>query len=717
VSGSQADRFSDNGRVKRVVPVLIFVVAMALGISWRLRQGPDTPTGFSSSSTPLNVVLVTIDTLRADRIGRGLTPSIDALAARGVRFTNVRAAAPLTLPSHVSLMTGVIPPVHGVRENGVVFDRKTQTLARHLKNAGYRTAAFVGAYVLNRRFGLDDGFETYDDEVKRDVARAEQLEAERPGAEVMDAALRWLPDGSRPGDPPFFAWIHMYDPHAPYTPPAEFRAKAGGDAYDGEVAYADAQVGRLVEALDARRLAERTIVVVTADHGESLGEHGEQTHGMLIYDATVRVPLIVSAPWIAAEAAAGARTDDRARPLTSLAAGLLQLLGIAVPPGLCGHLFPRSGEGAAPATHCDSYSESLYPRQAGWHAVSALAEAQWKLVLSSDAELYDVSRDPGELSNVSAAHPGVVQAMSAAVRELAQTGRTSAAVAPEAAERLRALGYVSGSSAITSDDPTAPNPAGEMSAWTSFEEALGRLQRGEPSAALRLLKPLVEAHPYAPVFQSSYAQALKDAGDAAAAVRVYKAAVKRWPGSAALFHDLAVAAREAGDIAEATRAEQAALALDDTSAMAQNGLGLLHADAGRSADAAAAFERATQQDPSNPSYWTNLGNARGALGDGAAAEAAYRRGLELDADFADALNGLGTVYIQSGRAAEAVGLFERALARDPQLYEAQLNLGIAYHQSGETAKAARAYREVLKKTPPRYARERAAAANLLESIK
>ena len=195
------------------------------------------------------MLLITIDTLRADRVGRGLTPSIDALAARGVTFTNVRATAPLTLPSHVSLMTGVIPPVHGVRENGVVFDRKTPALARIFKDAGYRTGAFVGAYVLNRRFGLDEGFDTYDDAVRRDVERAEQLEAERPGAEVVDAALKWLPPNGSTASVPFFAWIHMYDPHAPYAPPAEYLAKAGGKGYDGEVAYADAQVGRLLDAL------------------------------------------------------------------------------------------------------------------------------------------------------------------------------------------------------------------------------------------------------------------------------------------------------------------------------------------------------------------------------------------------------------------------------------------------------------------------------------
>ena len=661
------------------------------------------------------MLLITIDTLRADRVGRGLTPSIDALAARGVSFTNVRATAPLTLPSHVSLMTGVIPPVHGVRENGAVFDRKTPALARIFKDAGYRTAAFVGAYVLNRRFGLDEGFDTYDDAVRRDVERAEQLEAERPGAEVVDAALKWLPSNGSTESIPFFAWIHMYDPHAPYAPPAEYLAKAGGKGYDGEVAYADAQVGRLLDAIAARHLSQQTIVVVTGDHGESLGQHGEQTHGMLVYDATLRVPLVVSAPWIEAEAGPLAKTDHRPRPLTELMPGLLRLAGLAVPPGLCGHLFGRPGDTVARATQCDSYSESVYPRQAGWHAASALSDSQWKLVLSSESELYNVQQDPDEQNNVAAAHPGIVQAMSTALAKLGQSAKATAAVAPEAVERLRALGYVSGSSVMTADEPGAPNPAREISAWTTFEDALGRLQRRDATGALALLEPLAGKYPSAPVFQSTYAQALKDAGDPTAAVRVYKTAVKKWPTSATLFHDLAVAARDAGDIQEATRAEQAAVALDDTSPMAQNGLGLLHADAGRSAEAAAAFERATQQDPSNPSYWTNLGNARSALGDAPAAERAYRRALEADAEFADALNGLGTLMVQGKRATDAVPLFERALRRDPQFHEARLNLGIAYQESGQLEKAAAAYREVLAKAPA--GRERDAAKALLGSLR
>lgn len=690
-----------------MLPVLVLLVAAAAAVGlWQRRSPvlPDDPAG------RLNVVIITIDTLRADRVGTGLTPALDGLARRGAAFAHVRATVPLTLPSHVSLMTGTIPPVHGVRENGVVFDGKVPTLARVFKDAGYRTGAFVGAYVLNRRFGLDEGFDTYDDAVRRDMERAEQLEAERPGEAVVDAALKWL---SSDAGTPFFVWVHLYDPHAPYAPPQPYLDRARGDGYDGEVAYADAQVGRLLDALDGRGLTASTVVAVTSDHGESLGEHGEQTHGMLVYDATLLVPLVIAAP--------GRRASGSQPCHEELPAALLAAAGLTsrTPPSMRtpGLLRPSEDTSTGPTTVCLSYAESHYPRRAGWHALTATSDGAWKLIASSAQELYDLRTDPGETRNIAAAHPAIVQAMADTLKRMQPAQQGTSAPDGGAAERLRALGYASGASAIRADDPAAPNPASVIGAWTTFEGALGRLQAGKAGDAVTALRRLTSVHPEAQVFHSTYALALREAGDPQAALEVYRSAVAKWPSDPALFHDLAATAREAGDSAEALRAEQAALALDSTSAMAQNGLGLLHADAGRAADAAAAFDRATQQDPTNASYWTNLGNARGALGDVAAAESAYRKALALDAEFADALNGLGTVYVQSGRASEAVALFERALRREPQLYEAQLNLGIAYQQSGQAAKAAEAYRAVLKKTPPRYARERAAAANLLESIK
>ena len=676
--------------------VVLLVVAASALAWWQL-----TASRGLHRVSPLNVVLITIDTLRADRVGRGLTPALDGLAGRARSFDNVRAAAPLTLPSHVSIMTGTLPPAHGVRENGVIFDRKTATIARAFRDAGYRTAAFVGAFVLNRRFGLDEGFETYDDAVRRDAARAELLEAERPGGEVVDSALAWLEKqygahgggAAEPDSRPFFVWAHLYDPHAPYRPPQEYFQKAGGNGYDGEVAYADAQVARLIDALSSRGLMSSTVIAVAGDHGEALGEHGEQTHGMLAYDSTLRVPMMIAVP------GGDGRVDHAPTSLAELGPHLLEAAGI------------RNGVARQPV-----YSESRYPRRAGWHALSVLSDERWKLIRSSETELYEIPADSREERNVASAHPNIVQAMSAAIEKIQAGERSSGDIAPDAAERLRALGYVSGSSVASSDDPKAPNPARMIAAWTSFERGLSQLQSGETVAAAELLGTLATEHPESPVFQTTYARALRERGDPKRAMQIYRAAAAKWPGDPAIFHDLAVAAREAGDLEEATRAEQASLALDGSSAMARNGVGLLHADAGRYGEAADSFERAAQLDPTNPSYWTNLGNARRALGNAQAAEQAYRKALEVDRDFGDALNGLGTLQVQSGRAADAVALFERALKSDPRLHEARLNLGIALQESGQRERAAAVYRELLATAPPSAKREREAAKQLLNTI-
>lgn len=680
--------------VKRVA---IFVLAGAAVLAAALYLVPRGP-----SARP-NILLITVDTLRADRLRRGFTPAIDALADSGVRFVNARTAVPLTLPSHATILTGTLPPVHGVRDNGLTFKPGPPTLARVLHDAGYRTGAFVGAYVLNHAFGLADGFDIYDDRVHRNPALGAQLEAERRGQDVADAALGWLAKAQ----PPFFLWVHLYDPHAPYDPPAEFLAKAGGRPYDGEVAYADAQVGRIVSALHDRGLAASTIVALAGDHGEGLGDHGEQSHGMLLYDSTLRVPLV-----IVPAGAPKPETVDATVSLADLAGTLLTMAGVKpLPPMSASLLRPR---GSKPH---DLYAETEYPRLAGWHPLAALTDDRWKLILSSEAELYDVSDDPAETRNLASSKSSMVDAMTRRLRELARSAspRGDAAVGPDAAERLRALGYVSGSTQPAGDSESGPNPARTIGDWNTFEKRLSDVTGGRAIEALPALRDLAGRFPESRVFRTTYARALKDTGQARAAVSAYKAALTRWPGEASLYHDLAVAARAAGDAKEALRAEQAALALDEDSPAALNGLGLLQAESGAVPDAAASFERAVALDAANVSYLTNLGNARRELGDLDRAEQAYRKALGLDPVYADAANGLGALLVQKKRPAEAIVLFEQALARDPSLHEARLNLGIAYQESGDAARAAETYRQVAASAPP-GSRERLAAQALLKEV-
>ncbi|MGB2712789.1 MAG: sulfatase-like hydrolase/transferase [Vicinamibacterales bacterium] len=684
-------------RRSSLLAITLVVFFVLIGLLW-LRRGGRPPV--VDAPTRSNIVLITIDTLRADRVGRGLTPAIDALGARGVVFDNARTAVPLTLPSHVTIMTGSQPPEHGVRENGVVFRSGPPTLARVLQGAGYRTAAFVGAYVLDHRFGLADGFDLYDDRVPRNPARSQSLEAERRAEQVVDAALAWLRDVR----PPFFVWIHLYDPHAPYDPPKEFLARANGHAYDGEVAYADAQVGRVFEALRQRGWYEDAVIALAGDHGEGLGQHNERTHGMLAYDSTLRVPLVFVAP----AARARGRVSD---PVTlgDLARSLLDAAHVRAPDTMGGWLLLARKER-------DVYAETQYPRTAGWHPIAALADDRWKLLLSSEPELYHLRDDPGETQNVANAHAPLVERMTERLRQL---GRPRSAQAPqqvdqETAARLRSLGYVSGAPATPS--ATAPNPARVIQEWTTFERALEPLNAGRAREAIPALEGLAARFPGSLVFEGTYARALMEAGHASAALQRYRALVKQHPSDAMLFHDLAVAARAAGQSAEAVRAEQAALTLDKDNPAALDGLGLLHAAAGRPVEAAAAFARAAEVDPQNPSPWSNLGNARRESGDLTAAESAYRRALDVDPNYPDALNGLGVVLVQRGAPADAIPLLTRAIERSPDFSEARLNLGIAYQESGDRGRAAQTYRALLSNAPATARRERKAARELLEQI-
>ncbi|MEO8678273.1 MAG: sulfatase-like hydrolase/transferase [Vicinamibacterales bacterium] len=677
------------------------------------------PSGNPRPARP-NILLITIDTLRADRLGKGFTPTIDRLASQGARFTAARSVVPLTLPAHVSIMTGQLPPAHGVRLNGAARLADRPTLAARLKAAGYRTRAVVGAFVLDRRFGLDAGFDEYDDRIARDPEAMDRLQADRRANDVIDRALALMQDTA--ADRPWFLWVHLYDPHAPYDPPAEALARAGGDRYNGEIAFADAQLQRLIEAVEKRPDAARTATILLGDHGESLGEHGEPTHGMLVFEAALRVPLLFKGPGIAA-----AERNDPASSVDVMPT-VLAIAGETAT-GVTG----RNLLGP-PDPDRESYAETQYPTVAGWSPLAALTRDRWKLLVADRPMLYDLANDPREESDLSASRTTLVQAMSArldAIRKEAMLtgamltgggkpptggGKPSGlpnAVSPETVERLRSLGYVAPSAAPVSA-AGGINPANAMSAWAMFEESLTAINSDRTAAALPALAKIAAAYPASPIFQATYARALASTGRKKDALERFRAAVKRWPADASLYHELAVVARELGQNAEASRAEDAALALDGSAPAAHNGRGLLLAEANQHKEAAAAFAEAVRLDPTNAVYLSNLGNADRALGDLDAAATAYRRALELSPRLADAANGLGVILVQQKQPAEAIKWLELAAA-DPAFIEAQLNLGIALQEHGDVDRAKAQYRKVLASRGP-SSRERDAAQALLAQL-
>jgi arylsulfatase A-like enzyme len=460
-------------------------------------------------------------------------------------------------------------------------------LATWLRAAGYDTAAFVAAFVLDRRFGLAEGFDVYDDRITRDPRAPDRLEAERAANEVADRAIAWLE--ARPPDAakPFFLWVHFYDPHAPYRPPSG--VSPGLNAYDAEVQYTDGQAGRVLDALGRRGDLERAVVVVAGDHGESLGDHGEQTHGMLLYDAALRVPVIVRGPGVPTA------VSDAPIGLADLAPTILTLCAQAVPAALTGiDLFA-----VTPPPDREIYAETDYPRSAGWSPLSSLVTGRWKIIASSDTELFDLQQDPRELKNVGGSRQSTVAAMLerlSAVRSQPSEVERPSRASPEVEERLRALGYVSATTS-SSRAQSGPNPARVIDGWVAFETILDRLRDGRAGDALPDARALAARFPDGQIFQATYARALQESGRYREALEAYRSTLARSEPRPALLHDLAVAARAGGDAAEAVKAERAAVALDPLYAVAHNGLGLALSDRRQWKEAEAAFAEASRLDP------------------------------------------------------------------------------------------------------------------------
>jgi arylsulfatase A-like enzyme len=560
-AGARASRKS--ARALRCGVVLLLLAAAGCGGSGTRKAPPD------------RVVLVTIDTLRADRVGcygdaRARTRSLDTLAAQGVRFENAISPAPLTLPAHASLLTALDPPHHSVRHNTIHrLPDAVPTVAEALHQRGYATAAFVGAVVLDRRFGLARGFDVYDDRPMGHAGGGGQTQgyAERPADRVVDAALRWL----ETAPPRFFLWLHLYDPHAGYTPPAGFASAFASDPYRGEIAFADFQVGRLLEAVRARFGESGLLVVATSDHGESLGEHGEYRHSYSVYDATQRVPLILAGAGVPA----GRVVREPVR-LVDIAPTLLEAVGAPAWPGADGRALQPLLDGGEDAAR-DAYVETFATRyDYGWSALQGLRDARWKYIRAPRPELYDLAKDPGEREDVAAKRPEVVSELESrlAARLAARPAAAPAPIALDAEERalLGSLGYVAQEPAA--DDPagaplSGPDPKDAIGLLTQLADAERSAVRGQPAQALAALRPIEDPPPAVAALRAAFALA---AGEPAQAERDARRAIEREPRRADLRQLLGGAREAQGDAASARAAYEEAARLDPRSVEAWRGI-------------------------------------------------------------------------------------------------------------------------------------------------
>jgi len=655
------------------------------------------------------VVLITIDTLRADRLGsygsaRGLTPALDRFAQTATRFSAAVTQVPLTVAAHATILTGLHPAHHGVRTNDGVQPRASVTmLPEALRAHGYTTAAFIGGYPLDRSFGLSRGFDWYDDQFLRTPGKVE-----RSADEVVDVALNWI-DAHR--SIPFFVWVHLFDPHSPYTPPAPFAAAHPEAPYDGEVAYTDAAIGRFFDRLQRLDLFHQSTIVVVADHGESLGDHGERTHGTFLYDATVRVPLLLMLP-----GASGRRSVDTPVETADLAPTIASLAGTTVGSVDGQSLLPLI-QGAPGDPDRPAYAETYYQNVLlGWSPLRAVRTRRWKFVEAPRPELYDLEQDPAEQHNRLADRAGLAENLKRALPQpdSAPPGR---AIQPttEAAERLRALGYVSGSTEA-SPSTRAVDPKDRVDVWAFIENGIDRMAR-DPDAAERSFARALALDGGNGLVMKYLADLSFRRNRLAEARDRYRRALAAGFRHTDVFVNLAsIAEREEHD-EEARAMLGEAVRLNPSDADAWNRLGLVEARHGTPAAARTAFSRAIAAAPERAEPYYNLAIVERRAGNEQLAQARLKDAVAHNPAYPEAQYELGTGYLLAKDPARALEAYCAAIAARPDYAEALFGAARAALDVGRTDDARNYYERFIRTAPPEYRQQLNAAREAIRRLR
>jgi arylsulfatase A-like enzyme/Flp pilus assembly protein TadD len=664
--------------------VLCLLTAFASDCHRNETQNPAGPTPRDA-----NILLITLDTTRADhlscygevsdrrsetaattvgerRYNGAKTPHLDALASRGVRFTHATAQVPLTLPSHACIMTGAYPPVHGLRDmGGFILTKNHPTIASIVQSAGFQTAAFVGSRVLSKHFGISNGFATYVDDMSGKTAEG------MPGAYpelrasvVTDRALEWLKQN---GQKKFFLWAHYYDPHAPYDPPEPYRHTYSKDPYSGEIAYTDEQVGRLFDWIDQAGLSSRTLIVVIGDHGESLGEHGEMTHGVFLYDSTLHVPLIMAGSDVPAHQV----VHDQVRSIDIMPTALefLHLSPGAEAQGVS--LWPLIRGGRQVRSNY-AYLETLYPRTfMGWSELRAMRTDSWKMIVAPHPELYNLEKDPHETDNLITRHPADAGELQKMVWKIAGEGAkqeelTSSPVDSKTRQELESLGYVSaGTPRKIQLGTSAPDPKDRVAVLKILTQVENLLNAKKYPAAAQLMAQGLKLDPPNPLSHIYLALAYERMGQFERAVQVYQEAIQMKLGTDQIY-----------------------------SRMGKDELRLNHLD-----KALSAMARGSEINPTDLDNLRNLGTAYLQLNRVEDAEKTFKAITVQNDKYSAAYNGLGLVAIRRGDVEGALRNFEKAIETGPDEAEPLLNLGLLYQKTGNKEQAIHYFELFLKKAP------------------
>ena len=589
---------------RRRLAALLLLAGAAAALVWLWPRG--ALPALVERTADQNLLLVTIDTLRADALGSyggpATTPNLDRLAAVGARFEFAHAHAVVTLPSHASILTGVYPFEHGIHDNaGYRLPEDSLTLAAMLRAEGFATGAFVGAFPLDSRFGLDNGFDLYDDRFGYAEGPSDFTIAERPAEEVVAAARAWIE--SRPDR--WFAWVHLFDPHAVYSPPPPFDARYAASPYHGEVAYTDHALGPLLELAGASE--ERpTIVVVTADHGEALGEHGERTHGLFAYESTLRVPLILAQVGRSSAPEEGVVSAEPARHV-DVVPSILDALSLPAPPALPGRslLDPASAD-IEPLSYFEALSASL---DRGWAPLRGVLSGRDKYVDLPLPELYDLQADPAESSNLVTDRAGRARALDALLADLPASDPLDRRIAEtaEVVERLRSLGYV-GRAAPAKESYTADDDPKRLA---HLDDAIHRgvdlYQRGRAREAIEVYREVIAERPELELAHRHLAYLHWSLGEVGEAVGTLTRARDAGIASPAVAGQLGIYLAESGRAGEAVPLLEALAAGERPALDTLNALGIAYARRGDAERALETFERVLALDPDNAMALENMG--------------------------------------------------------------------------------------------------------------
>ena len=651
--------------MRRALIAVAAIVLVAIGFKTfqsRVTTGPaEVP---AATGRPRNLLLITLDTTRADRIGaygyaQARTPHLDALAREGMRFDDAAAQAPITGPSHAAILTGRYPARFAVRDNATTpLPEEARTLAEILSDNGFTTGGFVGAFILDRPYGFAQGFAAFNSGFTR-VDSGGEANAERRGDAVVTDAIAWL--RALPAGKPFFGWVHLYDPHIPYE---------GG--YDAEITFVDGQIGRLIEALRANGTYDDTLIVAIADHGESLGEHGEDEHGVFLYEPVMRVPWIMRGPGMAR----GHTARDQVRSVDLLPT-VLDALDVDLPPETDGESVWALAAGGSRAAAPPSYAESYYPRfHYGWSELRAIRADGWKAIDAPKPELYNLRDDPGERRNLYGSNQALADRMIAdAVRIDRAMGGGDAVVAKqpdrETMERLRSLGYVGVAAAATRKGERGPDPKDRVEEARAYKQlissAIDNLRGGNAAAAEQALRKLVAQNDRAYDLHALLAEAYERQKKLPQALAEYEVAALLNPSSVTPLVAAADIRMALGDLGGARRAVDRAAAIEaETFDVAFIRGRLLEAE-GKPADAMTAYEKAITLNGSNPRARRQLSMLAARIGRLDVSEAQLRALLAMNYQPSRTHVALGQLAERRGAPAQAAQHYRDALRLEPGL--------------------------------------------------